>query len=161
MASPTPLPLTIFVVEDNPVDAYLIRWVLEAHELVYELQIIDSGDIAAGVFARLAEQERQRAPTMILLDLNLPQRDGKELLRQVKSIPQRSDIRVVVVTGSADPRERVETLCLGADAYFVKPFHLQEFMQLGDVIKALIEGHGTGGARRCGDGKAPEAHKEA
>jgi CheY-like chemotaxis protein len=117
-------PLTILIVDDNPVDVHLIRWVLDAHELPYALQVIDNGNRAIEVFDQLAQLERLRSPTIILLDLNLPQRDGKELLRHLRTMAPGEDIRVVVVTGSADPRERVETLALGADAFFTKPFHL-------------------------------------
>ena len=132
-------PLTILIVDDNPVDVYLMRWVLDAHELPYELQVIDNGDEALDVFDQIAQQY-PRSLTVILLDLNLPQRDGKELLRHVKTIPLGSDIRVVIVTGSTNPADRVETLALGADAFFVKPFHLTEFMQLGEIIKYLAAG---------------------
>jgi DNA-binding response OmpR family regulator len=62
----------------------------------------------------------------------------------VKAIPQGSDVRVVVVTSSTNPTDRRDTLALGADAYFVKPYHLQEFMQLGDLIKGLAFGNGRG-----------------
>ena len=133
-------PLTILIVDDNPVDVYLIRWVLDAHELPYELQIIDNGNDALDVFDQIAQQQHPRALTVILLDLNLPQRDGKDLLRHVKAIPLGSDIRVVIVTGSTNPADRVETLALGADAFFVKPFHLTEFMALGEIIKDLASG---------------------
>jgi len=96
------------------------------------------------VFGQFTQQEHRRSPTIILLDLNLPQPDGKELLRYVKSIPQGSDIRVVIVTSSTNPADRRETLALGADAYFVKPYHLNEFMRLGDLIKDLAFGHTHG-----------------
>jgi CheY-like chemotaxis protein len=140
-ATPVPrTPLTILVVEDNPVDVYLIRWVLKAHELSHELQVIDNGDHAMDYINQLAHEERRRSPTIMLLDLNLPQRDGKELLQRVKAIPQGSDIRVVIVTSSSNPADRRETLALGADAYFVKPYHLNEFMQLGDLIKHMAFG---------------------
>jgi CheY-like chemotaxis protein len=134
------VPLTIIVVDDNPVDVYLIQWVLKAHELSHELQVIDNGDHAMDYINQLAHEERRRSPTIMLLDLNLPQRDGKELLQRVKAIPQGSDIRVVIVTSSSNPADRWETLALGADAYFVKPYHLTEFMQLGDLIKHMAFG---------------------
>ena len=134
-------PLTIIVVEDNPLDVYLIRWVLTAHQLPYELQVIENGDYALDVFDQLAQQEHLRSPTIVLLDLNLPQLDGKEILRHVKAIPQGSDVRVVVVTSSTNPTDRRETLALGADAYFVKPYHLNEFMHLGDLIKHIAFGN--------------------
>jgi len=133
-------PLTIIVVEDNPVDVYLIQWVLKAHELSHELRVIDNGDHAMDYINQLTHEERRRSPTIMLLDLNLPQRDGKELLQRVKAIPQGSDIRVVIVTSSSNPADRRETLALGADAYFVKPYHLTEFMQLGDLIKRMAFG---------------------
>lgn len=145
METPTPrTPLTIIVVEDNLLDVYLIRWVLNAHELPYDLQVIDNGDHAMYYIDQFAQQERSASPTIILLDLNLPQRDGKEILQLVKGIPHGSDIRVVVVTSSNNPADRQETLALGADAYFVKPYHLTEFMQLGDLIKDLAFGNTHG-----------------
>ena len=139
--TPPPTPLTIIVVEDNPVDIYLIRWVLEAHQLSYELQVIENGDYAMNYVNALAQQERRRSPTIMLLDLNLPQREGREILQRVKSIPEGSDIRVVIVTSSKNPADQRETLAMGADAYFVKPYHLNEFMQLGDLIKQLTVHH--------------------
>ena len=134
-------PLTLFIVDDNPVDVYLMRWVLDAHELAYELQVIDNGDHALDIFDQLAQQEHLRSPTIILLDLNLPQLDGKEILRHVKAITFGSEIRVVVVTSSKNAADQHETLALGADAYFVKPYHLNEFMQLGEVIKHVAFGN--------------------
>ena len=133
-------PLTIILVEDEPVDVHLIRWVLDAHALPYELQVIDNADRAAEVVDQLAQQEQRREPTMILLDLHLPQRDGKELLRQIKTIPHGPDLPVVVVTGDANPRERAAALALGADGFFVKPFHLTPYMELGEIIKTLAFG---------------------
>ena len=141
MDTPAPrTPLTIIVVEDNPLDIYLIRWVLTAHALAHALQVIDNGDRAMDYVNQLAHEERRRSPTIMLLDLNLPQRDGREILQRVKAIPHGSDVRVVVVTSSNNAADRQETLALGADAYFVKPYHLTEFMQLGDLIKSLACG---------------------
>jgi CheY-like chemotaxis protein len=141
MDTPAPrTPLTIIVVEDNPLDIYLIRWVLTAHALAHELQVIDNGDRAMDYVNQLAHEERRRSPTIMLLDLNLPQRDGREILQRVKAIPHGSDVRAVVVTSSNNAADRQETLALGADAYFVKPYHLTEFMQLGDLIKSLACG---------------------
>ena len=142
--TPPTLPLRIIVVEDNPVDGYLMRWVLTAHELPYYLHVIDNADQAMHYFDDLAQHAHPRSPAIMLLDLNLPQRDGRELLRRVRTIPDGSDICVVIVTGSINPADRQEMLALGADAYFVKPYHLQEFMRLGDLIKGLAFGNGLG-----------------
>ena len=141
MDTPPALPLRIIVVEDNPVDVYLIRWILTAHELPYYLQVIDNADHAMNYLDDLAQHAQPRSPAIMLLDLNLPQRDGRELLQRVRSIPEGSDIQVVIVTGSNNPADRRETLAMGADAYFVKPSHLNEFMQLGQLIKQLALDH--------------------
>jgi CheY-like chemotaxis protein len=141
MATPPALPLRILVVEDNPVDVYLIRWVLTAHELPYYLHVIDHADEAMHYLDDLAQHDHRRSPTLMLLDLNLPQRDGRELLQRVRSIPEGSDMQVVIVTGSNNPADRRETIEMGADAYFVKPYHLNEFMQLGNLIKHLAFDH--------------------
>ena len=111
-------PLTLFIVDDNPVDVYLMRWVLDAHELDYHLCVIDNGDHALAVFDRLAQQERLRSPTIILLDLNLPQVDGKEILRHVKAIPLGSEIRVVVVTSSTQSHRSTRHASAGGRCLF-------------------------------------------
>jgi CheY-like chemotaxis protein len=142
METPTaPAPLTILVVEDNPEDLYIMNWVLKAHNFAYKLEVIEQGDRALDYVHQLAHEEHRRAPTLVLLDLQLPQVDGKEVLRQIKTLPQVSDIPVVIVTSSTNPTDQRETLAMGADAYFVKPYHLHEFMWLGEVIKHLVFGN--------------------
>lgn len=138
MEIPTsPHPLPIIVVDDNPVDVSLIRWVLTAHALADTLHVIGNGDEAWDYVQQLANEQHPGLPMLLLLDLHLPQRDGREILQCVRALPHGSDIRVVVVTSSTDLTERREALALGADAYFIKPYHLNEFMQLGALIKDL------------------------
>jgi two-component system response regulator len=139
--STAPAPLTILLVEDNPEDLYIMHWVLKAQNFAYVPHVIANGDHALEYVHQLAHAERRRAPTIVLLDLRLPQVDGTEVLRQLKTLPHVSDIPVVIVTSSTNPTDRQETLALGADAYFVKPYHLHEFMWLGEVIKHLVFGH--------------------
>ena len=129
MATPAPPSRTIIVVDDQPVDVQLIRWVLDAHELPYEFQVIDHGNQAIEVVEHLAQQQPLRSSTIMLLDLHLPHRDGTDILRHCKALLQGATIRVVIVTSSADSRDRAETLALGADGSFVTPFHLTPFMQ--------------------------------
>ena len=141
METPTPpAPLTLLVEEDNPEDLYIMHWVLKSHNFAYDLQVIDNGDRAMEYVNQFAHEERLRSPTIVLLDLHLPQCDGKAILRHVKAFPLGSEIHVVVVTSSKNAADQQETLALGADAYFVKPYHLNEFMQLGDVIKHVAFG---------------------
>jgi len=142
METPPSLPpLPIIVVEDAPIDLYLLQRVLTAHDLAHELHVIGKGDDVLDAVHRLTQPEDRRSPLVLLLDLRLPQRNGKEILHQVKALPQWAAVRVVIVTGSHNPADRRETLALGADAYFVKPLQLEEFMQLGALIKEVAWGH--------------------
>jgi len=142
METLTPLtPLTILAVEDNPADIYTVQRVLRAHALAYDLQVIDNADHAFSFFSQLAEPAR--CPDILLLDLNLPQRNGKELLQHLKAIPVCAAMRVVIFTSSHDPADRAETLALGADVFFEKPFHPADFLPLGTIIKTLTVSHAS------------------
>ena len=140
----TPLtPLTILAVEDNPADIYTVQRVLTAHALTYDLQVIENANQAFSFFDQLAESEHTRCPDILLLDLNLPERNGKELLQHLKVIPACAAMRVVILTSSRDPADRAETLALGADVFFEKPFDLTDFMPLGAIIKTWAVSHAS------------------
>jgi len=144
METLTPLPpLTILAVEDNPADISTVQRVLTAHALTYDLQVIENANHAFAFFDRLAAPEPPRCPDILLLDLTLPQRHGKELLRHLKAIPACAAMRVVILTASRDPADRAETLALGADVFFEKPFHLPDFLPLGTLIKTLAVRHAS------------------
>ena len=116
-----------------------------AHALTYDLQVIENADHALHFFDQLSQPEHGSCPDILLLDFTLPQRNGKEVLHHLKALPACAAIRVVILTSAVDPAERTETLALGADVCFEKPFHLTEFMQLGAIIKALALGHSPEG----------------
>jgi len=124
-------------VEDNPADIATVQWVLRAHALSYDLQVIANAEHAFHFFDQFAQPTAPRCPDILLLDLTLPQRHGTELLHHLQTLPACADMRVVIVTGSHDPAERAETLALGADVFFVKPFQLTDFLLLGTIIKTL------------------------
>jgi CheY-like chemotaxis protein len=97
--SPPAPPQTIIVLDDHPIDVSFIRSVLDAHALPYEVQVIDHGDRAFDVLDHLAQHEPLRAPTLILLDHNLAQRDSQEIVRRLKTLwplstPQRVRMRL-------------------------------------------------------------------
>ena len=137
-------PLTILAVEDNSADVYFIRRVLDAHGLPYDLQVIENRQDTMHFFDQLAQQEPSRCPDILLLDLYLPGLDSRALLQRIKALPQCAGLRVVIMTGSDDPTARAEARALGADAFFQKPLSFQAFMQLGDIIKALVFGNAQG-----------------
>jgi DNA-binding response OmpR family regulator len=78
-------------------------------------------------------------PHVILLDLNLPKMDGKEVLGRIRNNPQLAQTPVAILTSSDSPRDRRETAELGASIYIRKPPTLDEFMGAGGTIKNLLE----------------------
>jgi two-component system cell cycle response regulator DivK len=139
METPAPrTPLTILLVEDNPVDAAIIRRVLDTHDFLYYLRIMEDGERALRFFEQLAQEEHGIPPDILLLDLTLPQVSGQELLQRVKAIPACRHMRIVVVTAYNYLTTQQEARQLGADAFFTKPTTFPAFMQLGDLIKTAV-----------------------
>jgi CheY-like chemotaxis protein len=132
-------PLQILVAEDNPADVFLIRQALNEHGLRYELHVVTDGAEALHLLCRIKNGEAP-CPDLILLDLNLPKRNGKEILQYIKALPQYSCTPVVIVTSSDSLVDRYDTARLGARSYFRKPSSLAEFMQLGHVVKTVCFG---------------------
>jgi CheY-like chemotaxis protein len=142
METATPLsPLVIAVVEDNPADVYCIARVLQAHGLLYSLQVLESRQRTLHFFDQLAAQAEERCPDLLLLDFTLPGLDTRALLQRIKAMPVCRRLRIVVMTGSDDPAVAGEARALGADAFFQKPISFQRFLALGDLIKAMVFGH--------------------
>src|SRR5262249_44003330 len=138
-----PAPFTILVVDDNATNVYIIRRILNAHGLTYELQVIDNGACAIQFFDQLAVQEDVRCPDVLLLDLILPAGwHGIEILRHVKAIPRCAGMRVIIISAFIRSTDRTAARVLGADACFERPLGLKAYMQLGDIIKGLVLGSG-------------------
>jgi CheY-like chemotaxis protein len=133
-------PLVIAVVEDNPADVYFIARVLQAHQVQFVLQVLESRQRALHFFDQLAGEDI-RCPDLLLLDYTLPGLDTRELLQWIKAMPVCRRLRIIVMTGSNDPDMQAEALALGADAFFQKPVSFQRFLALGDLIKVLVFGH--------------------
>jgi CheY-like chemotaxis protein len=134
---PAPTPLAILAIDDSPAHISILRRVLDRHGLLYTLQIIADGTQALHFFDQLAQYAHVAYPDLLLLDLHLPGHHGTELLQRFKAIPRCAGITVIIVTASVEPTDRTETLALGADAFFQKPFRFAEYMELGHLIKQL------------------------
>ena len=133
-------PLVIAVVEDNPADVYFIARVLQAHQVPFVLQVLESRQRALHFFDQLAGEDI-RCPDLLLLDYTLPGLDTRELLQWIKAVPVCRRLRIIVMTGSDDLSVEAEALAFGADAFFRKPVSFQRFLALGDLIKVVVFGH--------------------
>jgi chemotaxis family two-component system response regulator Rcp1 len=141
-------PLTILLVEDNPVDVAIIRRVLDTHALSYHLHVITNGENALHFFDHLAQDEHGTPPDILLLDLTLPRVSGGEVLQRIKALPACARMRIVILTGYADLYAPEKAGTLVADAFFVKPSTFPAFMRLGNIIKTLSVGNTPEGAER-------------
>jgi len=125
---PRSRPFRILLVEDNPGDADLIREVMAESEEENEVTVALDG---ADALRRLREGPR---PDLILLDLNIPKKDGREVLGEIKSSEALLGIPVVVLTSSEAERDLTIAYQLHANCYLTKPGDLEEFL---GVVRAI------------------------
>jgi chemotaxis family two-component system response regulator Rcp1 len=125
--------------EDNRADALLIEDAIAAYNLPIELHIVEDGEEAFAFIQRVEADEATACPQMVLLDLNLPRRSGKEVLHFLRGSRRCKDIPVLVVSSSDMSKDRTDVGQLGADYYFRKPSNYDEFLKVGEVLKTIIE----------------------
>lgn len=122
--------------EDDFGDAGLIQEAVSQAGLVCQWNHADNGERALGLIERVAADDLKAA--LVIVDINLPRRDGKELLRTMRANTRFDKIPIIVATGSLNPREREEALALGADGFFNKPSSYEAYMELGSLVKHLL-----------------------
>ena len=133
-------PIEILIVEDNPGDVELAREALSDVSVRKNLTVAEDGEQGLSLLRREGAFRNAQRPDLILLDLNLPTINGREVLAEIKSDPDLRRIPVVILTSSEDDSDIVESYNLHANAYVVKPVDLDKYMQ---VIKA-VEGFWLG-----------------
>ncbi len=129
-------PIDILLVEDNPADVRLTREALKEAKVVNELHVVKDGVAALKFLQRQNSYANAPRPDLILLDLNLPKKDGREVLAEVKQDDQLKSIPVVVLTTSRADEDIVRSYHLHANAYVTKPVDLAQFLK---VVRSLEE----------------------
>lgn len=119
-----PPAIEILSIEDNPADAKLLEELLRNSRVPNRLHVVNDGSVAIEYLLRQPPFESALTPDLILLDLNLPRIDGREVLSFIRTTPELSVIPVVVFTGSDKEEDIQESYSLRANAYIVKPFDL-------------------------------------
>jgi CheY-like chemotaxis protein len=130
--------LKILLAEDNRGDVLLVREALLAHRIEYELFLVSDGAHALDFIDQIGNNHTAPCPDVFLLDLNLPKADGHEVLERFRKHPLCTSTPVVIVTSSDTPRDRERVARLGAARYFRKPMEIDEFMQLGALVKEVV-----------------------
>jgi DNA-binding response OmpR family regulator len=115
----------------------LVREALLEHGVEGELIVLTNGESAIE-FIRSLDAQRAECPGLVILDLNLPKRHGREVLEFIRQSASCSRAQVVILSSSDSLKDRTETTRLGASRYIRKPSRLQEFMSLGAIFKAML-----------------------
>jgi chemotaxis family two-component system response regulator Rcp1 len=123
-------PIEILLVEDNPGDARLTEEALKEGKVRNNLHHVRDGVEAMRFLEREGENKDKPRPDLVLLDLNLPRKDGREVLADMRKNPELRTIPVVVLTTSEAEQDVVRTYELCANCYITKPVDLEKFMTI-------------------------------
>jgi CheY-like chemotaxis protein len=126
--TPAGRPIDILLVEDDPGDELITREALEHNKFQNRLHVAHDGEEGLNYLYRRGGYEDVPRPDLILLDLNLPKYDGRQLLEKIKSDPDLARIPVVVLTTSSAEEDILRSYKLHANAYVTKPVDLDQFI---------------------------------
>jgi chemotaxis family two-component system response regulator Rcp1 len=128
-------PVEILLVEDNPGDVRLTREALREGKVRNEMHTVKDGVEAMAFLRREGKYAHASRPDLILLDLNLPKKDGREVLAEIKQDPDLKRIPVVVLTTSRTEQDILKSYDLHANCYITKPVDLEQFIQVVRTVE--------------------------
>jgi two-component system, chemotaxis family, response regulator Rcp1 len=126
--------IQVLLVEDNPGDVRLTKEALKEGKLLNQLTVVGDGVEALSFLRKEGIYADALQPELILLDLNLPKKDGREVLAEIKADPNLRRIPVVVLTTSSSEEDILKIYDLHANCYITKPVDLEQFM---GVVKSI------------------------
>jgi CheY-like chemotaxis protein len=129
----------LLVIEDNPSDVFLIEEGLKQERIDYRLSTVQDGADALAFLHRQGEYRDASKPDLILLDLGLPGKDGREILAEIQLDDELRSIPIAILTGSQADSDVTDTLEEGARWYITKPHDLEGFIQIAKTIKEFLE----------------------
>jgi chemotaxis family two-component system response regulator Rcp1 len=127
-------PIEILLVEDNPGDVDLAKAALEDGKVRNVLNTVGDGEEAMNFLRRRGKHKDAPRPDLVLLDLNLPKKDGREVLAEIKADPDLKRIPVVILTISKDEEDVLKSYNLHANCFITKPLDLNQFVK---VVKSI------------------------
>jgi len=131
-----PQPVDILLVEDNPGDVRLIQEALQDGKLLNRVATVTDGQKALAYLRKEGSYAQATRPDLILLDLNIPRKDGREVLAEIKADPHLRSIPVVIVTSSQAEEDILRSYNTHANCYVTKPVDLEKFVA---VVRAIEE----------------------
>lgn len=133
-------PVEILLIEDNPGDIQLTREALDDCKMINNLHVAENGEVALNFLLKKGEFKDAETPDLILLDLNLPKIDGREVLENVKKDPTLKQIPVVVLTTSSAEEDILKMYRLHANCYITKPMNIDRFFEVVKQIETFWMG---------------------
>lgn len=127
--------IEILLVEDNPGDVDLAREALATGKMRNALHAVGDGEAAMAFLRRQGKYADAPRPDLVLLDLNLPKKDGREVLAEIKSDPDLKRIPVVILTTSNAEADILKTYNLHANCFITKPLDLNQFIKVVQAIE--------------------------
>jgi len=126
--------IEILLIEDNPGDVRLTKEALKEGKVLNNLNVVEDGEEALKFLYRQDKYQNAPRPDLILLDLNLPRKDGREVMAKLKADMTLKRIPIVVLTTSQAEQDIIESYELGVNCYITKPVDLDQFL---DVVKSI------------------------
>ncbi len=127
--------IDILLIEDNPGDVILIKEAFKEGETYNKLTVLGDGEAALSFLRKEGAYKRFSSPDLILLDLNMPRKDGREVLAEIKTDPVLKHIPVVVLTSSEAQQDIINAYNLQANCYITKPVDLKQFFNVVKLIE--------------------------
>ncbi len=127
-------PIEILLVEDNEGDVFLTKKAFEKAKITNSIHVAPDGEVAMDMLQRKNGYADHPRPDIILLDINMPKKDGKQVLAEMKADDNLRRIPVVILTSSEAEQDVLKTYDLHASSYIVKPVNLEKFH---DVVTAV------------------------
>lgn len=129
------LPIEILLVEDSPSDIRLTQIALERSKIYNQLHIVTDGNAAVSFLKKEAPYTEVPRPDLVLLDLNLPALDGRDVLSFIKTTPSLRTIPVVILTTSSSDADILSSYDHHANCYITKPIDMEQFTKVVTSIK--------------------------
>ena len=140
---PVSTPIEVLLVEDDPGDVLMTQEAFEEHKVRNKLSVVSDGEEALAYLRRQGEHSEAPRPDLILLDLNLPRVDGREVLQVIKEDADLRRIPVVVLTTSQADEDILRSYSLHANAYVTKPVDFDRFIavvrQIDDFFVSVVK----------------------
>ena len=127
-------PIEILLIEDNPVDIRMTQEAFKDYRVANTLNVVTDGEAAMDFLYQRGEYRDSLRPDLIILDLNLPKKDGREILADIKADDRLRGIPVIVLTTSAVDKDIIGAYCHNANAFVTKPIEFDDFVTMMRTI---------------------------